>query len=803
MDSNGQRFWLALGGTPWVAEDPEQLDRLPGHLRLASHTIAPGYPEISTDAEARLKLVPMAGDSYGTRAFLDADRLRLRATGAIPPADLPRTQVTGEVPAGEEANHCPVIATSPEPVTDLALGFDGHLYYATAGALRLQPLSDRFTPQKYSLAGFSPWRLACAPNGQVWMLDRTHRSLGRLTGKLWPEPPAFQLPPPAAFLPEQDNPQPPVLSLLPAGWLAADEDPVALAISPAGRVAVLVWSSTGARVKLIDEKGRAGSPALLGQVKKPYSLAWLSADRFAVLAAGVAEAITYTWREGPLVPSGEIYPLRYHDGGPFLHRTDRALEYATITPPAGPAGLPAPRPLIAIAQTSLGRVAQGTLSAPLDSGTAGTAWHRLYVDASLPPGTSFTLYAAVSDTEENPAGITAKTDWHPHHFGPVPTDARGEPAAAWVPFPSEIPGDPGFAELPRQRDHNGLFTVLLQRSNRPVRTLTGRFLHLRIELRGDLRSTPCLRALRAYGPRFSYQNKYLPALYRETVFAPEAELISPDRPATATRADFLGRLLANFEGILTPIEDKIADSWLVTDPGHTPDPAVEWLGSWIGVAFAPWYPPAQRRLHIRKAPELYRRRGTLKGLRLALDIATAGGEQQGRIVVVEDFWFRRTLQTVLGVNLDREDDPLLGGAYVSGNSKVGDTLFLSEEGAEKKFLALFDASIALKAADRAVVEEFFASLAHRVTIIVHETAGPDEMTLIERVAALEAPAHLVIRVRAAQADFMIGLAALIGKDTYLRPRPAPEPVEVGDTVIGGGSLLLRPLSLDPRLTGQA
>jgi hypothetical protein len=159
-------------------------------------------------------------------------------------------------------------------------------------------------------------------------------------------------------------------------------------------------------------------------------------------------------------------------------------------------------------------------------------------------------------------------------LGAAPAAGRQEPRAAWIPGGSEIPGHAGFSATPPQRDRNGVFTILLQRVNRPVRTLQGRFLHLRIVLRGNLRSTPCLHAVRAYGPRFSYQDKYLPALYRETLFGPEADAVTPGGPST--RPDFLGRFLANFEGVLTPLEDKVAHSWLLTDPTRTPDDALDW-----------------------------------------------------------------------------------------------------------------------------------------------------------------------------------------------------------------------------------
>lgn len=785
MDANGQRFWLARGGTPWNPDVPGSLELLPEHLQLASQTSATAYPETPDAAPTLLNRVPMTRDRFGTRAFLDADHLTVRATGAFSEPEPPSAS--------------PKLFTAAGTVTDLALGADGFLYAIVNGTVHLHPLGNRYAPATLSLAGFIAWRFAPAPEGGGWILDRTNHQLARLTGQPWPKPLAFSEPPPTAFLPVEENPNPPRLTLVPSNWLATDDKPVALACSPEGRLAVLIWTATGARVRLVDESGQLGPTATLARIERPYSLAWLSNERFVVLAAGVPEAIVYAWREGELFPTGEIHPLRDHDGGPFLHSLTLPVEYPARQPTAAVPNHVAPRPLVALALPSLAKNATGQLAAPFDSGEPGTAWHRLYVEAHLPPGTSFTILAAATDSTA-PAALPQPGDWHAHHFGAVAAAHRHEPHAAWVSQVSEIPGHHGFDAAPPVRHRRGLFTVLLQRANCPVRTFRGRYLFLRIELRGNLRATPCIHAVRAHGPRFSYQDKYLPALYRETLFGPEADHVLPGQPST--RPDFLGRFLANFEGILTPLEDRVASSWLLTDPQHTPDEALEWLGSWIGVGFAPWFPAAQRRRQLQHAPELFRRRGTLRGLELALDIATNNGVTAGRIVVVEDYWFRRTLQTVLGVKLDRDFDPLLGGSFISGNSKVGNTLFLSEEGAEKKFLALFDASIRLASADQATVDQFFASLAHRVTVIVHETAASDELTLIERICAVEAPAHVVTRVRTASADFMVGLTALLSVDTYLRPHRAPPPVELETTRIGDGSLLQRPPALDPRLEGR-
>ena len=244
-----------------------------------------------------------------------------------------------------------------------------------------------------------------------------------------------------------------------------------------------------------------------------------------------------------------------------------------------------------------------------------------------------------------------------------------------------------------------------------------------------------------YGSRFSYRDRYLPELYQETVFGADRDIPSD----SSTPADFLERFLANCEGILTPLEDRIAHSYLLTNPRSTPPEALEWLGSWIGVTFDPAYPTDRRRQLLERTPELYRRRGTRAGLELALDIATGGGVTGGEIIVLEDFWLRKTLATILGADLADQEDPLLAGLSVSGNSIVGDTLILGAE-TEKEFLALFDADISQVSSETEAVAAFFDQFAYRATVYVHDQVKPQDLGLIRRIVELETPAHVETRV---------------------------------------------------------
>jgi len=270
---------------------------------------------------------------------------------------------------------------------------------------------------------------------------------------------------------------------------------------------------------------------------------------------------------------------------------------------------------------------------------------------------------------------------------------------------------------------------------------------------------------------------------------------------TATPADFLDRLLANTEGILTPIEDRIAAAHLLSDPATAPEPSLEWLGAWLGVAFDPILPEARRRVWLQGAAPLARWHGTRRGLELALDLATDGGVRSGEIVVLEHYRLRRLFATLLGVDLAADPDPLLPGLVHSGNSVVGDTLVIGE--AERaELLALFREDVAT-AAEQAAVLQFFEQLAYRTTVLVHQSVTTQDLGLLRRIVELEAPAHVEVRVLTATWPLLVGVASLVGVDTYLGPPEIPHAVELDRSDLGGGDFLLGTACVDHRVAGAA
>ncbi len=147
-------------------------------------------------------------------------------------------------------------------------------------------------------------------------------------------------------------------------------------------------------------------------------------------------------------------------------------------------------------------------------------------------------------------------------------------------------------------NRTGTWELLFQRAR-------GRYLQLEISLNGNERVTPRLRALRAYYPRFSYLEQYLPSVYRED----------------EDSASFLDRFLANIEGFLTATEDRIAAVQTLFDVRSAPADALEWLAGWLGVALDPAWTDAKRRLFIQHAIEFFVQRGTVRGLKAAVTLA--------------------------------------------------------------------------------------------------------------------------------------------------------------------------------------
>jgi phage tail-like protein len=435
---------------------------------------------------------------------------------------------------------------------------------------------------------------------------------------------------------------------------------------------------------------------------------------------------------------------------------------------------------------------------PVDSGAAGTVWHRVVVEGEFPPGTGAVVELRAADTLAELAEAAPAAHLFGIAEGPAEA-ARG----AWLSDPTELPFHPGLRACAPVEGRSGSFSALIQQPDRAARELVGRHLAVTVRLLGSGQASPRIAGIRLWGGRFSLVRHYLPRVFHAPEGAASRAAVGAAHPK-----DFLDRHVAMFEGMLTRLEDKVAAAHLVTDPWAAPAEALDWLGGWIGAEMAPALDMAARRRMLANAVRLHRKRGTLPGLMLALDIVSDGEVAAGGIVAFEDHRLRRVFATILGADLGRAFDPLLGGPVESGNSFVGPTLVLGDAAEldgdtprlsaaqETELAALFEAPD--RRADPEAVRGFFAALAHRVTVLVHADADATRLALIRETARALTPAHVALRVEPASRPLILGLYALVGIDTYVRPRPAPSPVRVDVSKLGERDHVLRLPSLDPR-----
>jgi phage tail-like protein len=258
----------------------------------------------------------------------------------------------------------------------------------------------------------------------------------------------------------------------------------------------------------------------------------------------------------------------------------------------------------------------------LDGDLPDCPWHRLIIDASIPPGCTLSVESRAADS------LAALPDqrW------------RREPAPMLRAEGPELPWLLDAAPRTDVAAGKGSWELLFQQAR-------GRFLQLRLTLAGEELATPRLMALRAWNPRFSYLREYLPALYRED----EAS------------ADFIERFLANFEGMFTALEDRIVAATALFDVRSAPDATLDWLASWLGLVLDPAVTPARKRLLIRFAVPLFAYRGTTQGLRLATELVLSNcvrpedfalparsQDQPYGIRIIERFLTRRLPVPLLG-----------------------------------------------------------------------------------------------------------------------------------------------------------
>jgi phage tail-like protein len=409
-------------------------------------------------------------------------------------------------------------------------------------------------------------------------------------------------------------------------------------------------------------------------------LALFRLDRDGLLRPGKLADLAATATPTDIAASGDgVVCLDIPRGGGEPRRIciDRCGRPANPPPPSGPA------------LQREGSITTGVHS-PLDSGIPRCSWHRVRIELDLPPRTGVTASLA---SAEDPAGDIAAEDWQ--HID--------DPAAI---------GDFLIDQPP------------------------GRYLHVKLHLRGDGLATPRIRRIRIDFPR-STSAMRIPGVFREDPIA----------------GDFLDRFLATFDSSIEDLDRVITRFPALLDPTSTPAEALAWLGTFLDIVLDPAWSEATRRAILSEAPELYRRRGTCWALGRAIQLTT------GIVPAIQELGGATTFARVAPSPNGRGFR--LGDARLFGATKTRFRLDASALG-----------SAPLRSygdPDR----DYVAVMGFRVLVQVPRFGDADAVARLRRLVDAQKPAHVAAQLRVGGGLALLGIDSAIGIDTQLGGLPLP------------------------------
>ncbi|HKE47471.1 MAG TPA: phage tail protein [Rhodanobacteraceae bacterium] len=273
----------------------------------------------------------------------------------------------------------------------------------------------------------------------------------------------------------------------------------------------------------------------------------------------------------------------------------------------------------------------------------------------------------------------------------------------------------------------------------------GRYLWLRVTLRGNGAISPRIGGARLFFPRTSYL-EHLPAIYQD------------DQQSRL----FLERFLSIFQTGFDDIDGAIDRLWLLFDPASTPAGDLQWLAAWIGLVIDPDWTPEELRLRIRDAHQRHLTRGTPKGLEQAIgdyvDLPAAAK-------VLEHFRLRDWSMVSPGVEDERDRAFWTGASALDGTRRLWSRSFY-----HRLQLDAYSTIGEFRLVDRPEpAAEPFDWGAHRFTVFF--PADPnDEGATARRVAAIverEKPAHATAEYCAVYPRMRVGRQAMVGVDARI------------------------------------
>jgi phage tail-like protein len=366
------------------------------------------------------------------------------------------------------------------------------------------------------------------------------------------------------------------------------------------------------------------------------------------------------------------------------------------------------------------------LTGAIDSGVPRCIWHRVRIDADIPPGTSVAIAVATLDSPPKPDIANPS--------GPPPW-SNDKP---WNDFPGGMPHPLDWQEVSTNTDFL-------------IRQPAGRYLYLRLRLGSqDGSTTPRVHRIRLDFPRVTSLD-LLPPIYRQD---PES-------------ADFTARFLALFDASIADLDNAIERAPALLDSGGVPDDVLPWLARFIGLALDPAWEPARRRAILRALPELYRRRGTLAGLKLAFrlvfDVEPA----------IEEMALARNW------------------AAFDRRSRIGATRLFGRRRARAQIGRSALGATVLKSYGNPATDPLEA-LAYRIRILMPPASGrPLSVNRVQGLLDSQKPAHTIATLHFGGDGFVLGTRSAIGIDTIFALPPAPVLGKTGNVRLNRMTVLRR------------
>jgi len=314
-------------------------------------------------------------------------------------------------------------------------------------------------------------------------------------------------------------------------------------------------------------------------------------------------------------------------------------------------------------------------TAALDSGVDGCRWHRVRVDAEQPPGTVITVRIATT------AG------------------------------PDQRPGDEDWQALPA-----GPADALVRRP-------PGRYLHVKVELSGDGRTTPVVRSIRADFDVATSLDR-LPAVYR-----------------TGAAADFTRRFLSLFDASFGELDEAIGLAPLLLDPHGVPDHLLPALAARVGVRADPAWPPDRLRRLLTAWPRLAPLLGTPQGL-------------------------RRMVAVVYGIDVAVEEPGRARPWGGTGGARLGQVRLFGLSRASLR-LGVGRLGEALLEPDADPLAPAYGSGAYRCVVHVPASLPASQRPSLEALVRTFLPAHVSSQVRYAAPAMRVGPPLAVGVATQL------------------------------------